>query len=120
VGPSDEVQAEGMNARPAVAAWFPFAEIGYGGGQRLVQLSSPMSFLHPLARSAKVWTASDRNGDEQRVLVVSTTIPLDPTRKSYKKLLVERLSTAVREHLAATSEASLFLLMNQPREWRGE
>jgi hypothetical protein len=79
-----------------------------------------MSFRHPLARSARVWTATDHNGDEQRVLVVATTISLDPAQTSYKKSLIERLSSAVREHLAATSEASSFLLMNRPRDWRAE
>ena len=59
-----------------------------------------MAFSHPLARGAKVWTAKAHDGSEQRVLVVVTTIPLDPGEKGYKKSLVERLSRAARDYLA--------------------
>ena len=51
-----------------------------------------MAFSHPLARASKVWTAKTHDGAEQRVLVIVTTIPLEPNDKGYKKSLVERLS----------------------------
>lgn len=76
-----------------------------------------MPFTHPLARSAKVWTASACDGADEKILVIITTLPLDPAHKRYKRSLIERLSEAAREHLAATSEASSFLLMNRPHEW---
>ena len=47
-----------------------------------------------------MWTAKDHDDGERRVLVIVTTIPLDPGQKGYKKSLVEKLSRAAREHLA--------------------
>ena len=71
-----------------------------------------MAFSHPLARAAKVWTAKANDGAEQRVLVIITTIPLEPNDKGYKKLLVERLSRAARDYLAEF-EGRLFLRARQ-------
>jgi hypothetical protein len=76
-----------------------------------------MAFSHPLARAAKVWTAKANDGSEQRVLVIVTTIPLEPSDKGYKKSLVERLSRAARDYLADSKEAALFLLVSRTREW---
>jgi hypothetical protein len=77
-----------------------------------------MAFSHPLARGAKVWTAKTDDGGEQRVLVIVTTIPLEPGEKGYKKSLVERLTRAAREHLASTHEASSYILMHRLRDWK--
>jgi hypothetical protein len=76
-----------------------------------------VAFIHPLARGAKVWTARSRDGAEERILVIVTTIALDPRQKGYKKSLVERLSRAAREHLDASSEAPSFMLVNRLRDW---
>ena len=76
-----------------------------------------MTFRHPLARAAKIWTARDNSGLERRVLVIVTTIPLDKEHDSSKKALVDRLSSAAREHLKATSEASAFVLVNRVHDW---
>ena len=76
-----------------------------------------MAFSHPLARGAKVWTAKAQDGGEQRVLVIVTTIPLEPNDKGYKKSLVERLSRAARDYLADSNEAASFLLMSRMRDW---
>jgi hypothetical protein len=78
-----------------------------------------MAFSHPLARGAKVWTARAHDGSEQRVLVIVTTIPLDPGEKGYKKSLVERLSRAARDYLADSDEAASYLLMSRMRDWSG-
>ena len=78
-----------------------------------------MSFSHPLARAAKVWTAKAHDGGDQRVLVIITTIALDPGEKGYKKSLVERLSRAARDHLADSNEAASFMLMHRMRDWSG-
>jgi hypothetical protein len=76
-----------------------------------------MAFSHPLARGAKVWTAKTHDGGEQRVLVIVTTIPLDPGEKGYKKSLVERLSRAARDYLADSNDAASFMLMSRLRDW---
>jgi hypothetical protein len=78
-----------------------------------------MTFSHPLARGSKVWTAKAHDGEEQRVLVIVTTIPLEPTDKGYKKSLVERLSRAAHDYLADSNEAASFLLMSRLRDWSG-
>lgn len=77
-----------------------------------------MAFSHPLARAAKVWTATAQDGGEQRVLVIVTTIPLEPGDKGYKKPLVERLSRAARDYLADSKEAASFLLVSRMRDWK--
>ena len=74
-----------------------------------------MAFSHPLARGAKVWTAKTHDGGEQRVLVIVTTIPLDPGEKGYKKSLVERLSRAARDYLAEF-ERRRFVHADEPLE----
>ena len=66
-----------------------------------------------------MWTAKAHDGGEQRVLVIVTTIALDPGEKGYKKSLVERLSRAARDHLADSNEAASFMLMNRMRDWSG-
>ena len=76
-----------------------------------------MSFSHPLARGAKVWTAKAQDGSEQRVLVIVTTIPLEPSDKGYKRSLVERLSRAAHDYLADSKEAASFVLMSRLRDW---
>lgn len=77
-----------------------------------------MAFSHPLARGAKVWTAKAQDGAEQRVLVIVTTIPLEPDDKGYKKSLVERLSRAAHDYLVDSKEASSFLLVSRLRDWK--
>ena len=62
----------------------------------------------------------DRKGPRrrrERVLVIVTTIPLDPRQKGYKKSLVEKLSRAAREHLAESKEAESFMLISRLRDW---
>ena len=75
-------------------------------------------FIHPLARAARVWRAERPDGSEQRVLVIVTTMELDPKSDRYKEKLVERLSRAAKEHLARSSEADDFITMNPFRQWR--
>ena len=76
-----------------------------------------MSFVHPLARAAKVWTGRRHDNVEQRILVVVTTVPLEPGHKSYKKSLVEKLARAASEHIAESKEADSFVLINRLRDW---
>ena len=64
-----------------------------------------------------MWTAKAQDGGEQRVLVIVTTIPLEPNDKGYKKSLVDRLSRAAHDYLADSNEAASFLLMSRLRDW---
>jgi hypothetical protein len=76
-------------------------------------------FSHPLARAARVWRAEGRDGSEQRVLVVVTTLELDPRNHRYKARLVEKLTRAAQQYIEQSSEAASFIIMNPLREWRG-
>jgi hypothetical protein len=75
-------------------------------------------FVHPLARAARVWPAESHDGAEQRILVIVTTMELDPKHKGYQKKLVEKLSHAAKEYLAQSSDATEFLIMNPMSHWR--
>lgn len=75
-----------------------------------------MKFEHPLARSAKVWSAYPREGEKAPYLVVVTTLTLDPDSKKYKTDLVEQLKGAVHGFLADhPNKAAGFILMNKPK-----
>ena len=76
-------------------------------------------FSHPLARAARVWRAEGHDGSEQRVLVVVTTLELDPRNHRYKARLVEKLTRAAKQYIEQSSEATSFIIMNPLREWRG-
>jgi len=77
-----------------------------------------MAFKHPLARGAQVWAAKTLENRDQRMLVIVTTIALDPGHKNYKKSLVDKLSEAARQHLTETREAEGYVLMNRLRDWK--
>ena len=81
------------------------------------KLSLTREFSHPLARAARVWTAQNIDGSEHRVLVIVTTMELDPAAHHYKKKLIEKLSHAAKEYLALSSVASAFVIMNPMRQW---
>ena len=74
-------------------------------------------FTHPLARAARVWRARNLDGSEWDVLVIVTTIVLDPNNDRYNDTLVERLSRAANGYLARSSEATAFVLVNRMRQW---
>jgi hypothetical protein len=76
-------------------------------------------FKHPLARAAHVWRAERLDRSERSVLVIVTTMELDPKSDRYDDRLVERLSRAASGYLASSSEATSFVLMNRPKDWRG-
>jgi len=74
-----------------------------------------MAFTHPLARGARIWTA--HVGAPKRMLVVVTTLELDPNHKGYKKKLVDDLSAAAAEYLSSSGGADGYCLINRLREW---
>ncbi len=76
-----------------------------------------MTFSHPLARGASIFTARDRDGNEHPVLAIATTLELDPNSDNYKKPYVEKLCRAAKKYLADSGKASAFVLMNRPKDW---
>lgn len=75
-----------------------------------------MKFSHPLARSAKVWSAEFAEGAPRTVLTVVTTLELDPDHKKFKAEQVDRLTAAARTFVADhPDKAAGFVLMNKPK-----
>jgi hypothetical protein len=52
------------------------------------------------------------------VLAIVTTLELDPKSQNYKKPFVEKLSRAAKDYLVDSDEATAFVLMNRPSDWR--
>jgi hypothetical protein len=78
------------------------------------EIAVTKQFTHPLARGARVWRAEGLDGSEQSVLVIVTTIELDPKNDRYSGALVEKLSRAANAYLASSSEAAAFVLVHRP------
>jgi len=74
-----------------------------------------MSFSHPLARAAQVWQANVSG--PRKILVVVTTLELNPHHKGFKGKLVAGLSSAVDEFVAASDDLDGYCLINRLREW---
>ena len=75
-------------------------------------------FSHPLARTARIWHAERHDGSKERVLVIVTTMELDPKKKRYKAKLAEKLDCAAKEYLAQSPEATSFIIMSPLSHWR--
>ncbi|MDE3174941.1 MAG: hypothetical protein KGM15_02395 [Pseudomonadota bacterium] len=76
-----------------------------------------MVFKHPLARKATLTTAHLRKGVEKKVLLVVTTLELDPQGKGYSAKNVERLHDAARAHLAQAPELAGYVIVDRPKDW---
>ncbi len=74
-------------------------------------------FVHPLCRAARVFEAERQDAPGERVLVIVTTMELDPTSPRYKKNLVEKLSYAAKGYLSKSSDATSYVLVNRLRNW---
>jgi hypothetical protein len=77
-----------------------------------------MAFEHPLARKARVFPFTSPDGREAQILVVATTVPLDPKDERYRKSLVERLSEAARDYVTQSNEATWFVLIAGKPNWK--
>lgn len=77
-----------------------------------------MEFTHPLARKAKVWPSRNSDGGERRILVIVTTIVLNPESERFKQKLVDRLSDAAQKFLSESGAADGFLLMTRLKDWK--
>ena len=76
-----------------------------------------MEFSHPLARGAKVWPLKNRDGADQHLLVILTTLVLDPKSERYRPKMVDRLSRAAQELIAESPDLAGFTLINRFRDW---
>jgi hypothetical protein len=80
-------------------------------------IEAVMSFAHPLAKKAKVWPMKTRDGSDRNVLVVVTSLVLDPQSENYKKKLVDRLSKEASAYVAGKAGITDFVLINRIKEW---
>ena len=79
------------------------------------------SFQHPLARDAKIWSSAGLAGQAQPILVIITSLELDPAHQRFNARNFERLTTAAKEWVEANAgTASDYLLMNRPKKWAGD
>ena len=77
-----------------------------------------MKFTHPLARDSKVWVSHAEDGSRRRVLVIVTTLSLNPEGQGYKRDKVRRLSEYAKGYVSENpGEADAFLLMNRVKDW---
>lgn len=76
-----------------------------------------MRFSHPLARKAKAWPMTSRDGSGRSVLVIVTTLELDPQSDKYKKKLIDRLSAEAAAYIAANAEITDYVLVNRLKDW---
>ncbi len=76
-----------------------------------------MSFSHPLARKARVWPMTSQDGSERHVLVIVTTLELDPHNERYKKKLVNRLREEAAAFVAERFDVTDYILIDNPKNW---
>lgn len=76
-----------------------------------------MTFTHPAARGAKVWTARLKSGDSQNILIVMTNAELNPGKKRYNSDVLERLVAAIQEYLQLNDDIDGYVLANRLRDW---
>jgi len=74
-----------------------------------------MTFSHPLARAAHVWEANV--GGPRKILIVVTTLELDPRHKRFKPQLVNGLSAAASEFVTISDDVDGYCLINRLRDW---
>jgi hypothetical protein len=79
---------------------------------------SSTRFTHPLARGAKIWVATLRDGSSHKLLAVVTTLKLDSQSKRFKEDKVSRLKEAINEWLSENpTEAGGYILLERFRDW---
>jgi hypothetical protein len=75
------------------------------------------AFKHPLARNATSVKAHGRDGADETLLVVLTTLTLDESAKGYSAKNVGRLRQAAEAFLAENAEFAGYAILNRPKEW---
>ena len=76
-----------------------------------------MTFTHPAARGAKVWTAKLKSGETKNLLIVMTNAELNAEKKRYNGQVVEKLVDAIEEYLQGNDDVDGYVLANRMRDW---
>ena len=74
-------------------------------------------FKHPLARRATTASVRQREGGEETVLVIVTTLELDPAQRRFNQKNVDRLHHAAQAFLGESKELSGYAIVNRPKDW---
>jgi hypothetical protein len=75
------------------------------------------AFKHPLARKATTAKVHLRDGGEQMLLVVLTTMELDAGAKGFSQKNFNRLREAVEAYLAEAKGLAGYTVINRPKDW---
>ena len=71
-----------------------------------------MKFSHPLARGSRLGSVESSDGRSREVLVIVTTLELDPRHKKFKVDKVDKLRWAARQFLEERRPGVDLMLMN--------
>jgi hypothetical protein len=74
-------------------------------------------FKHPLARKATTTKFRQRDGGEHELLVIVTTLELDPAADGFSAKNVERLHDAAKAFVAETGPLAGYVIVNRPKDW---
>ncbi len=75
------------------------------------------AFKHPLARKASTAKVRLRDGAEETMLLILTTMELDESSKRFSRKNVERLHDAAKAFLADAQGLAGYAIVNRPKEW---
>ena len=75
------------------------------------------AFKHPLARKATGVRAGRRDGGEETLLVILTTLELDEGAKGFNAKNIGRLRQAAEAFLSENTEFAGYAIVNRPKEW---
>ena len=75
------------------------------------------AFKHPLARNATSVKTHGRDGADETLLLVLTTLTLDEGVKGYSAKNIGRLRQAAEAFLAENAEFARYAIVNRPKEW---
>ena len=76
-------------------------------------------FKHPLARKATTTKVRRRQGEEETLLVILTTMDLDAKAKGFSQKNFDRLNGAAQSFLAEAEDVTGYTIINRPKEWGG-
>jgi hypothetical protein len=76
-----------------------------------------VTFTHPAARGAKVWTAKLKSGETKTLLIVMTNAELNKEKKKYNEFVVDPLVLAIEEYIHDNDHIDGYVLANRMRDW---
>ena len=75
------------------------------------------AFKHPLARNATIARRRGRQGEDEAVLVIVTTLDLDPKSRGHNAKNLNRLRDAAKDYLAEREDLGGYVILNRVKQW---